>query len=66
MTANVGNVDRAVRIAVGVVLLSLLLGWAGEGARWWGLIGIVPIFTALVRWCPAYSILGISSCGTKS
>ena len=61
MTPNVGTVDRIVRIVIGLALLSLLVVLDG-GARWLGLIGIVPIATALFRWCPAYTLLGLRTC----
>ncbi len=61
MKANVGGIDRAVRIVVGLALLSTLLFVEGD-TKWWGLIGIVPLFTALVRWCPAYTLFGIKTC----
>lgn len=61
MQKNVGSVDRALRIIAGLVLLSLtVLG----PKTMWGLIGIVPIVTALVSWCPAYTLLGIKTCKT--
>lgn len=60
MRHNVGSVDRVVRIAAGVALLSLIFILEGN-ARWLGLIGIVPILTAFVRWCPAYSVIGVST-----
>lgn len=64
MKANVGGVDKTMRLILGAALLSLL--FFGEGnMRWFGLIGIVPIFTALIGWCPAYAIFGISSCPAK-
>jgi len=61
MKSNVGLVDKAVRIIAGLALLA----WAiwGEGA--WhrlGFIGIVPILTALVGFCPLYTVLGIRTC----
>lgn len=59
MTRNVGGVDRAVRILAGLVLLAL--GWFGP-LGWWGLVGLVPLATALVGFCPAYTLLGISTC----
>ncbi|HTT36307.1 MAG TPA: DUF2892 domain-containing protein [Burkholderiales bacterium] len=65
MTVNVGNADRIIRIVVGLALLSLLFLLEGN-ARWWGLIGLVPLATGLMRWCPAYSVLGTNTCGTKS
>ncbi len=62
MQANVGDVDRIVRIVIGLALLSLLV--VGEGPmKWLGLIGIVPIATALLRRCPVYRLLGTSTCG---
>lgn len=61
MQANVGDIDRALRVVAGIVLLSLVFILEGN-ARWWGLIGIVPIATGLLRWCPAYIPFGISTC----
>jgi len=61
MKANVGGIDRLVRIVAGLALLSLLFVMDG-GARWWGLIGLVPLLTGLVSWCPAYSLVGLNSC----
>ncbi len=60
MTANVGTVDRILRIVVGLGLLSMLL-WVDGNAKWWGLIGLGLIVTALVRWCPAYTLVGINT-----
>ena len=60
MTANVGNLDRAVRLVVGVTLLSLMY-FLDTPNRWWGLIGLVPLGTAMFRWCPAYTPFGIST-----
>lgn len=61
MKANVGGIDRTVRIVAGLVLLSLFFILEGN-ARYWGLIGIVPIFTGLFRFCPAYSLIGVNTC----
>jgi hypothetical protein len=59
MKPNVGNLDRALRIAAGVVLIVLTLtNLIGP----WGWIGIIPIATGLTRFCPAYPLLGISTC----
>jgi len=60
---NVGTVDRALRIVVGLVLLSLV--FIGPQTLW-GLIGIVPLATGLFRRCPAYSLLGMNTCGTAA
>lgn len=59
MTSNVGGIDRMLRIAAGVVLLAL--GAFGP-LGWWGLIGVVPLATGLIRWCPAYTLLGVNTC----
>lgn len=64
MAQNVGSLDRAVRIIVGLALLSLLVLLEGN-ARWFGLIGLVPLGTALMGNCPLYSILGVSTCPLK-
>jgi len=60
-TLNVGTIDRGLRIAVGVILLALV--FIGPQTLW-GLLGIIPLATGLMRWCPAYSLLGMNSCGT--
>lgn len=65
MKSNVGGIDRALRIIVGLGLLSLLVWYPGE-ARWFGLIGLVPLATGLFRFCPAYTMLGINTCPLKS
>jgi hypothetical protein len=61
MKANVGGVDRVLRIVVGIGLLSLVVVLEGS-ARWWGLIGIVPLATGLFRFCPAYGLIGLNTC----
>lgn len=61
MINNVGGIDRVLRIVLGLVLLSFLFLLDGN-ARWFGLIGLVPLATALLGWCPAYTLLGINTC----
>ena len=61
MITNMGSIDRVVRVVVGLALLSLLFVLDG-GARWFGLIGVVPILTAAIGWCPAYLPFGFSTC----
>lgn len=65
---NVGLPDRLIRIVVGIALLAFALGYIlpGTGWNWLGWIGVVPILTALLGWCPAYTLFGISSCPRKS
>ena len=59
---NAGTVDRALRAIVGLVLIALALtGTIGA----WGWIGVVPLFTAALGWCPAYTLLGIKTCPTQ-
>lgn len=65
MTKNIGGLDRALRLVAGLVLLSLLLVLEGD-ARWFGLIGLVPLATGLLRWCPLYTLLGIKTCPVRS
>ncbi len=61
MKKNVGNTERIIRGVVGAVLLSLV--FIGPQTLW-GLVGIVPLFTAVIGWCPPYALLGISTCKT--
>jgi hypothetical protein len=63
MERNVGNTDRVVRILAGLALLAAVF-LLDSPQRWLGLIGIVPLATGLVRWCPAYTLLGLNTCGT--
>jgi hypothetical protein len=59
MTPNVGGIDRIIRISVGIALIvATLTGFIGV----WGWIGVVPLLGGLVGWCPAYTLLGISTC----
>lgn len=58
---NVGSADRVIRLILGLVIIGI--GYYYQS--WWGAIGIVPIFTALIGWCPAYMPFGISTCSTK-
>ena len=59
MKKNVGNVERAIRIIVGLVVLSLV--FVGPQSAW-GWLGLVPLATGLIGWCPPYSLLGINTC----
>ena len=61
MQSNVGKTDRIVRIVVGIVII--LLGLVYQS--WWGVIGLIPLATGLLRWCPAYLPFGFSSCEKK-
>jgi Protein of unknown function (DUF2892) len=61
MAMNVGGIDRGVRIVAGIGLLGLVFLLEGS-ARWLGLIGIVPLATGLVGYCPLYSLMGVNTC----
>lgn len=59
MEKNVGNIDKVLRIVAGAALIGLTLsGIIGI----WGWIGVVPLATGLMGWCPAYTLLGIKTC----
>jgi hypothetical protein len=64
MTTNVGSIDRILRIVAGIALLAFAF-LSGSPYAWVGYIGIVPILTAAIGWCPAYTLLGIKTCPTK-
>ena len=64
MKANVGGIDRTVRIIAGLAILSLYFVLEGP-SRWWALAGLVPLATGVIRWCPAYLPFGISSSKAK-
>lgn len=59
MTSNVGTLDRNLRLLLGVGLLSLV--FVGPQTPW-GLVGLLPLLTGLSRFCPAYSVVGVSTC----
>ena len=61
MKPNMGNLERIIRIVFGLALLAyaLRLGFPDTGWNWVGWIGVMPILTAFVRFCPAYTIVGI-------
>ncbi len=63
MNANVGSIDRVIRIVIGLALLSAVFLVEGPN-RWFGLIGIVPLLTATMRFCPLYTVIGLSTCAT--
>jgi hypothetical protein len=59
MKQNIHNIERGVRVILGIGILSLV--FVGP-KTWWGLIGVLPILTGLSGWCPPYQLLGISTC----
>ena len=60
MEANIGKTDRIIRIVAGLLLLSLV--FIGPQTLW-GLIGIIPLATAFINFCPAYKLLGMDTLG---
>lgn len=61
MKKNVGSIDRVVRIVIGITVVGLGLYYQA----WWGVLGIIPLFTASISTCPLYMPFGISTCKTK-
>lgn len=63
MKSNVGGIDRILRIVIGAVLVALAAtGQVGV----WGWIGLLPLATGLIGWCPPYSLLGINTCRNRN
>lgn len=62
MKSNVGGIDRILRIVLGLVLIGLTLtGTIGV----WGWLGVVPLATGAIGWCPPYAIFGFNTCSVK-
>ncbi len=59
MKQNIHNIERVIRVVLGLIILSLI--FVGPKSLW-GLVGILPILTGLIGWCPPYQLLGISTC----
>ncbi len=62
MKQNIGNIERGLRIVIGA---ALVVAAAMGAIGWWGWLGLIPLVTGLVGWCPPYALLGISTCKTK-
>ena len=65
MNKNVGGIDRAIRIIAGLILIGLELTNTSPFSPW-GWIGVLPLLTALVGWCPPYAIFGLSTRKAKN
>jgi hypothetical protein len=61
MSCNVGSIDRIIRILAGLALIA----WALMGGPVWAWIGVIPLATGVFKFCPAYSLIGMNTCGTK-
>ena len=62
MKTNEGGLDRAIRVIAGLAILSLV--FVGPHTPW-GYLGLVPLATGIVGFCPAYALLGIDTCGAR-
>ena len=62
MKCNVGKTDRIIRVVLGLVLIALGIYFNS----WWGAIGVIPLATAAIGWCPLYLPFGWSSCSAQS
>jgi hypothetical protein len=63
MKLNVGGMDRILRIVVGLVLIALA---ATGTVGWWGWLGVIPLLTGMMRFCPLYSLVGLNTCPLKT
>jgi len=61
MNKNVGSSDRTIRVIAGLIVIFIGIYFKS----WRGVVGVLPIATAMLRWCPAYLPFGISTCKTK-
>jgi hypothetical protein len=61
MTVNLGMIDRAIRAIVGLGLIY----WAFTGGPVWAWVGVVPLLTAGIGFCPAYTLIGLNTCPVK-
>jgi len=62
MAKNIGGLDRIIRAIVGLAIICAGVYYE----NYWGAVGLVPLGTALIGWCPPYAIFGISSCSVKT
>ncbi|MGA0926781.1 MAG: YgaP family membrane protein [Burkholderiaceae bacterium] len=62
MNKNVGNTERAIRIGGGLILVVLA---ASGTVGLWGYLGLLPMVTGAIGWCPPYAMLGINTCAKK-
>jgi hypothetical protein len=62
VNANVGNVDRLLRVVVGIALIAMV--FVGPQTQW-GWLGLIPLATAALGWCPLYTLLGIQTCAAQ-
>ena len=58
MQANIGKTEKIIRIIVGIAIVATGVAYQS----WWGAVGVIPLVTALINYCPAWSIFGINTC----
>ena len=63
MLPNVGGIDRSIRVVVGLLLVSLVF-WGPHTP--WGWLGLIPLGTAVIRFCPLYTVIGLRTCPTPN
>ncbi len=63
MKTNMGTIDRALRVIVGLVLIALAVT---QTVGWWGWLGVIPVLTGSIGICPLYSIIGVNTCCKKN
>lgn len=61
MTANIGGIDRALRIIFGTALII----WGVIAGSLWGVLGLIFVITGIIKWCPLYLPFGIKTCKVK-
>jgi len=61
MNKNVGYIDRGIRVVAGVAIVAAGVYFQ----NYWGAIGLIPLLTGMIGWCPAYTLFGVSSCKVK-
>lgn len=61
MIKNIGKTDQIIRIVLGIAIL--IIGYLNHS--WWGLVGLIPLGTALLGYCPLYPLVGMNTCSKK-
>lgn len=64
MKKNEGSLDRLIRFIIGLIILSLWF-FLGGATKYWALLGLIPLLTSLLGWCPLYALFGINTLGKK-
>ena len=64
MRKNEGNLDRLIRFIIGLLVLSLWFALSGT-TKYWALLGLIPLLTSVLGWCPLYSLFGINTLGQR-